>query len=656
MPISDHKIDEVRQASDIVEVVSDYVSLKKRGAGFTGLCPFHQEKTPSFHVTPSRGLFKCFGCGEGGDVFHFIQRIEALDFLESVRRLAERARIELDEQPADREAASERERLLAATRDAARVYFQSFLKAPEAQLARDYVAARGLSAASVKRFAVGYSAPGWADTLSVLGEKGHTLETLEGAGLILPSKRGGYYDRFRNRLMFPIVSHVGKVIGFGARQLVDEPGQPKYLNSPETAIYAKGSVLYGLYHAKQAIRQQEEALLVEGYMDVISCSQHGVDHVVAASGTALTLQQVQLLGRYARTVVLLFDADRAGQAAARKSIDIVLQGGLTPMIVTLPEGEDPDSLLRTHGSEAFREMLRDRRQDFITYFVAADQASLERDDPTVRAAVQNTCLNHIARIDDPLVREAYVRKLGSLLGATDTMLFEVLSGIIRKQSNVAPMGRDASPTPPAHVPAPSGPSRSPTDRSRADDYRMPSEVPGEGMWASPVEERAQPLASEKLLLRLVLLGGMSMAEFVLGRVSLDVFTAGNLRAAMQIVLAQYEQGLFSEASFVQEAREKGLFPLYAEVMVPQHEASKNWEHLFKIPLRNAEDHPEHLAATAILRLQQERLRSMLADAYAEVAHGERLGDTERIQEGQERIVQLQAIRRTLTLSFIMDGG
>jgi DNA primase len=456
--------------------------------------------------------------------------------------------------------------------------------------------------------------------------------------------------------MFPIVSHVGKVIGFGARQLVDEPGQPKYLNSPETAIYAKGSVLYGLYHAKQAIRQQEEALLVEGYMDVIACSQHGVDHVVAASGTALTAQQVQLLGRYAKTVVLLFDADLAGQAAARKSIDIVLQGGLTPMIVTLPEGEDPDSLLRTHGSEAFREMLRDRRQDFITYFVAAEKASLERDDPTVRATVQNTCLNHIARIDEPLVREAYVRKLGSLLGATDTMLFEVLSGIIRKQSKVAPPARRPSPSPRTTAPPPLGQAGSREDRSMVDDYWMPSGPLDEAPWAPHVEETTQPLASEKLLLRLVLLGGMSMAEFVLGRVSLDVFTAGPLRSAMQIVLTQYEQGLFSETTFVQEARERGLFPLYAEVMVPQHEASKNWEHLFKIPLRNAEDNPEHLAATAILRLQQERLRTMLEDAYAEVARGERLGDTDRIQEGQERIVQLQAIRRTLTLSFVMDGG
>ncbi len=326
MRIPEETIEAIRAAIDIVEVVGEYVPLRRRGANWFGLCPFHEEKTPSFSVNPHLGIFKCFGCGRGGDVFAFIQQIEHVSFVEAVRMLAERAGIPLPD--GEEEADDPRPALYHALRFAARFYFEQLTQSEAGQVARAYLKQRGIHPEAVRRFGLGYAPNAWDALLKAATEAGIRSEVLEQAGLVLPRKeRGGYYDRFRHRLMFPIFSHTGRVVGFGGRLLEPDPEQPKYINTPETPVYHKGRILYGLYQARQALRTQEEAILVEGYTDVIALHQAGIEHVVATSGTALTPDQARLLARYVRRVVLLFDADAAGQQAALRSIELFLERG-----------------------------------------------------------------------------------------------------------------------------------------------------------------------------------------------------------------------------------------------------------------------------------------------------------------------------------------
>ncbi|NNF57450.1 MAG: DNA primase, partial [Rhodothermaceae bacterium] len=372
--IPDSTVDDVRAAVDLVDVVSDYVRLKKQGVRFVGLCPFHNEKTPSFSVDSRQDLFYCFGCKRGGDLFKFIEEIEGVGFLDSVRLLADRAGIEIAEEEGNSEEASEKEAMLGALRFAARFFFDQ-LKTPRGQRAIDYLGQRGFTKETVKTFGIGYAPDSWDTLLKAATAAQFKPEILEQVGLVKRREKGdGHYDVFRDRLMFPILSPVGKVLGFGGRIMPDtkkdgdfEPA--KYINTSETPVYHKSEVLYGLKQAKTAIRGEEEALLVEGYADVVSLFQAGIKHVVASSGTALTPQQVRLLGRYARTVVLLYDADNAGVNAALKGIETVLAGGLAVYAVTLPDGADPDSFVQRFGAEAFRTLLREERQDFVGFIV-----------------------------------------------------------------------------------------------------------------------------------------------------------------------------------------------------------------------------------------------------------------------------------------------
>ena len=375
---SDDVIAEVRAASDIVDVVSDYVRLKKKGANFFGLCPFHQEKTPSFSVNSELGSYKCFGCGAGGDVFRFVREMEGMSFPEAVRTLAEKAGVELPEAgDASRERADAMEAAYGALRFAARFYYERLTRSASGRQALAYVEGRGYSKEIVKEFGVGYAPDGWSHLLDEAKANHISVESLEQAGLVIPKKSGGgYYDRYRDRIMFPVFSHMGKVLGFGGRVLKESSGEqenpsPKYINSPETIVYDKRRVLYGLRQARQVIREREESVLVEGYTDVMSLHQAGVRNAVASCGTSLTREQVQLLSRYAQRIALVFDADGAGENAARRGIDLALAAGMSVYVVALPEGEDPDSVAQREGA-SLQEFMKANRVDFVRWMHDAD--------------------------------------------------------------------------------------------------------------------------------------------------------------------------------------------------------------------------------------------------------------------------------------------
>jgi DNA primase len=344
MRIPEDKIEEVRTASDIVDVISAYVRLKRRGKSYVGLCPFHKEKTPSFHVTPDKQMFYCFGCQEGGNVFSFLMKTEKVSFIEAVKTLANRAGIELPVYDAPQAGSTQNEQLFRANMIAARFYHRSLTETTEGEFAMQYLRNRGFTGETIKKFELGYAPRGWQSLINHAAEKGVETDYLEKAGLVSKRDDDSFYDRFRGRVLFPIFSTSGRIVAFAGRQLYEDDALAKYINTPETPIYQKGKLLYGLSMNRDDIRKQTYAILVEGYTDLISMYQSGIQNVVASSGTALTEDQIRLLARYAPTVVIVYDADSAGSTAALRGVELILERGLDVKIAQLPEGKIPTRL------------------------------------------------------------------------------------------------------------------------------------------------------------------------------------------------------------------------------------------------------------------------------------------------------------------------
>ena len=362
-----------------MDVVSDYVTLRRSGKNYMGLCPFHDEKTPSFSVNPERQIFHCFGCGKGGSVFTFLMEHENVTFVEAVHHIARRLHITIPETQGEREAGSEAESLARVTRFAARFFHDRLLNSGRDSVVRRYADRRGLSEETIKSFGLGYAPDSWNDLLSAAREKGIGADWLVKAGLAKTGEQRTY-DAFRKRLIFPIQAPSGRVVGFGGRALSDED-QPKYLNSPESPIYRKSQVLYGLYQARDALRRQGQALVVEGYMDLLGLHEQGIQGVVALCGTALTREQARLLARYGQQAYLVYDSDQAGVRATWRAIEPLVESGLWTRIVRLPEDYDPDSYVREHGPDGFMKLVEqaDSLADFMGYH-ANLQASGERDE------------------------------------------------------------------------------------------------------------------------------------------------------------------------------------------------------------------------------------------------------------------------------------
>ncbi len=433
-------VDDLRAQADIVRVVSGYVTLRKRGANYLACCPFHSEKTPSFNVHPGKQVFKCFGCGIGGDVFTFVMRLENVSFAEAVRIVAEVCGLPLPEaRPAKPTAhqegahheAEERERLLH-LHELARQFFQNQLAAPEHYAAREYLAQREVASSTIVALGLGYAPDRWDALLTFLRSHGASMTDLERSGLVTMRESGGYYDRFRGRIMFPIADSQGRVIAFGGRTLGD--GEPKYLNSPETPLYVKGKHMFGLHITKEAIRRSGFAILVEGYMDFLRLYQEGIHNVVATLGTALTEAQVRQLRRYLETpkVVVNFDSDRAGQAATRRSFELLLEHGFRVNVMQLPESKDPDEFVRTHGASAYRACLK-QSLPLVEYL--ADIAGQEHDlaRPAGRAQAVNAVLPYIAKLNDPIERDLAAERLADRLQLDTGMIRTALRQAARER-------------------------------------------------------------------------------------------------------------------------------------------------------------------------------------------------------------------------------
>lgn len=442
--IPEEIIDEVRRSNDVVEVLGQHLSLKKTGATYKALCPFHQEKTPSFVVTPSKQIWHCFGCGKGGNVISFLMEYDRVSFIEALRTLAKRANITLPSSGDYQEGAHD---LLYQANEFAAKFFQERLSSTTGSAAREYLTGRGISQDSIELFRLGYAPHSWEDLIKAAAGQGLSLQLLKEAGLIVPRDEGsGYYDRFRHRIIFPIFSLSGRVIGFGGRSLEQKP-QAKYLNSPETPIYHKGRGFYGFCQAKTPIQDSAKAILVEGNLDLIMPYQHGFRNILATSGTALTIDQARLLSRYARQVIICYDPDPAGQSATERAIPLLLEAGLDVRVALLPPGLDPDLTVRRQGALAFAGII-ESAVSFIEFRVMRARLASDLSQISERSALVNGLLNQLALVADPVKKRLYIKELAESAGLEESFILD----LARKKDGLKPSAQPSTAGPTVQKP------------------------------------------------------------------------------------------------------------------------------------------------------------------------------------------------------------
>jgi DNA primase len=593
--------EQIRSASDIVEVIGGYLPLKKAGGSFVALCPFHREKTPSFHVSPSKQAFHCFGCQKGGDVFRFVQEYENVTFLEAAKRLADRAgiRIEFDETPGQREDRALRDRLREMHEQIARRWQQSLANDAGGEVARAYLAKRGVAAEAVKQFRLGYAPEAWDDTVNWARGKGWDLALVEQAGLIVArdAEGGGgrrYYDRFRGRLMFPIADEQGRVIGFSGRILQADEKSAKYVNSPETPIFTKSRVLYGLDKTKRAVLDAGSVIICEGQLDLIACFSAGVQNVVAPQGTALTGDHLRILKRYAQEVVLCFDSDNAGQKAAARVLDDLLASGMSVRVITIPAPHDPDSYIKEHGAEAFRQLAREARDFFefyLDFLVHQNDVSTDRG----RLAVLDAMASALHKAGNEVLLDRYIQRTSMVLAAAGRVALS--SDAVRAEFRKRAAGATGRP----------GPRRT---------------EPGPDREAEPVSaSREPPQLTERWLLKLLFLED-DFAGWLGLHLDLDWIRHPGVREIVRRRLRMQREGSWaSPAALLGELEDPGLRGLASEAMSDSRTIPNPTQQLADLVtrLRNA-------------WIEQEIARMSIQVSLPELSDDERLPMLERLQE------------------------
>jgi DNA primase len=544
------KIDEVRSASDILDVIGQFVKLKKRGKNYVGLCPFHQEKTPSFNVSPEKQMYHCFGCGVGGNVFTFVMEYEKVSFAEAVRSLAEKAGITLPMQTEEAEAElSEQEQLYEVCKMAGRFYYDCLTQTQEGKLALEYFHHRGFTDETIRTFGLGYSPNSWDALINYAKEKSISIDFLQKAGLVRKRDDGSWYDYFRGRAMFPIFSTTGRVVGFGARKLREDDPLGKYINSPETVIYNKSRILYGIYQSKDAIRENDSAILVEGYADLISVFQAGVNNIVASSGTALTQEQIQLIGRYTKNTTIVYDADSAGSKAALRGVDLVLENDLDVKVAQLPAGEDPDSFVKKNGGETFAKLIS-QAVSFVDFIARAYEEQGQFDSPEGKTKAVRAIVQTIAKMRDELKRNFYIQQVAQQYKLYESTLHRELEKILGEQRR---WSRSESFAPREIFPS-----------------KLSIELAQESTESVPTAERD--------LLHAMLEGGTGLVKFVFEHLKLENFTHPDVRSLASTLLEKMEEGVeIDPASFLDEVEGESQRRLVAGVLMSKYQLSKGWD-------------------------------------------------------------------------------
>lgn len=618
--IPEEIVERVKSEANIVDVVSDYVRLRRAGKNWIGLCPFHDDQKPSFNVEPVRGIYKCFACGKGGNVFTFLMEKNGWTFPETVRNLATSLGIEIPEDAGDRREFSERERLLAAVRDAAAFYYKT-LRSDSGLIAQAYFRKRGFSDEVMKEFGLGYALDEWDALLKRLTTQGYSPEELDKAGLVIRREGGsGYYDRFRGRSIFPIFGATGRILGFGARRMTEDDSQPKYINSPETAVYQKARVLYGLFQAKDTIRRTGRALFVEGYADVISLHDAGVKSAIATSGTAMSREHAELIARYCSRVVLIFDSDRAGAAATERGIDVLLRQGLDVSVLRLPDGDDPDTFVRRYGGKELEKRIDDSIS-FLEFRARALKAAGDFDSPDRSADAVRSIVSTVALIPDALKRELHLQKIAADYHISEALLSREVERALgsRRQRTLPitappPVRSDDAVTstrPPAA--AVNSPTEAQSTGSQAIEHDVPppTEAPHDvaaptthPVLRKPVTRNELPSA-EVALLAVLVQGDPQLLEHVFTRIDPDDFGHPLTRDLIALILGHYvNQRSFTIDDLVMEEMTPELRDLVTMLAVERESISTEWTR-FDPELTNP--NPWRIARDCLIRIEQEKI-------------------------------------------------
>ena len=565
MRIPEHTIEEVRSSASIVDIISTYVQLRKRGKNFIGLCPFHQEKTPSFTVSDEKQIFHCFGCHVGGNVYKFLMEYKSISFIESVQEIAESVGINLnikDEEVSS--AQSELEIYYEINVLAARFFSDNLLKSQTGEIARDYLVKRKIKPQTQKIFGLGYAPNGWDNFLSHATEKQIDLEAAKLIGLIDSKDNGKYYDKYRGRIMFPIFSPNGRVTAFGGRVFQGEENVAKYLNSPESSIYLKRKSLYGLYHCKDDIRKLNKAIMVEGYMDLIALYQHGVKNVVASSGTSLTDDQVRLLSRYTKNIVVIFDADEAGKKAAMRSIEILLKQDFDVNVLSLPAGEDPDSFINEFGKDHFDEVLNTAK-NFLEFQTSQYEAEGMFENPATEAEAIRELVKSAAFVNDELKRNLLLKSISRKFNLREKLLETELNKFLEQNKRA----------------------------NRPKVYAKPKN--GKPSSKIITEESKRLIILEKELIELLFEGNEEIIGNIFDTILPEDFTNKGLGALAKVVHDEYLKGHYETAALIEKIEDEKLKNYVLTFTLGDHQISTTWDKMSssgkvaKDPLKYTQD-------------------------------------------------------------------
>jgi DNA primase len=609
-------IDRIMEAIDIVEVVGEFVQLKKRGANYVGLSPFANERTPSFTVSPAKGIFKDFSSGKGGSAVTFLMELEKFSYPEALKWLAKKYGIEVEETveaSENKEEENHRESLMIVSAYAAKFFHESLLETDEGKnIGLSYFKERGFSNDTIKKFELGYSPDQWEAFTGKALQEGYLQEFLVESGLSVKRENGTLYDRYRGRVMFPIHGFTGRVIAFGGRTLKTDKNVPKYVNSPESEIYHKSNVLYGLYFAKKAIRDEDNCYLVEGYADVLSVHQAGIENVVASSGTSLTVEQIRLIGRFTKNITILYDGDAAGIKASLRGLDMILEEGLNVKVVLFPDGHDPDSYVRNVGTNAFKAYIDKNRKDFILYKtdILLKEAGT---DPIKRADVIREVVESIAKIPDSIKASVFIKDCSHLLQIDERALLSELN-----KMRMAKSKKDAQ--------------QQISKQAETVDPASAEELLSE---KSVKEDSSQ----EKEIIRLLLLYGNKMIDwdgiantyigpFMIAELGDVEFEHLPSKKFTELYSKEVENGVLPEDQFFIHYPDKEIVDLTVTLLATKYTLSENWYEMHKILVPDEQVNMKATILGAIFHLKKHKVGKILDNLRTELQKVEGEADTE----------------------------
>lgn len=602
--------------------MSDYVSLKRKGQNLWACCPFHDEKTPSFSISPAKGIYKCFGCGKAGDAISFVEEHDGLNYIEAIRYLAQKYGIEVvEEEQNDAQIQQQNDRdSLFIVLNFAKDYFRETLKKSEEgqSIGLSYFRERGFTEKTIEKFELGYSLDQWDALTQTALKSSYSEDILEKGGLLVRKDDGKKYDRFRGRVIFPIHNVTGKVIAFGARTLKKD-GKPKYLNSPETEVYHKSKILYGLFQAKQAIRQQDNCYLVEGYTDVISLHQSDIENVVASSGTSLTDDQIRLINRFTDNITVLFDGDTAGLKAALRGVDMILEAGLNVRVVVFPAGEDPDSYSRKLGTSEFKSYLKENSRDLIT-FKAGLYAEEAVKDPIKKAESIKEIVSSITKIPDPVKRAIYIKETSSLLDIDESVLLAEMNKLLINQKRKKGKERE----------------------EEATSNALLNDLIEETTEVKSLDHNKIVRIQERESIRLLINYGFNdieeeykLHDYLFEQLEDIEFATPVYREILEIFKKELAEGRVVDSHFFINNCSTEIKNEVVDLLTERHEVSPNWNDKFQIFVPHEYDILENVVFTNVLRLKFRVVQKLITDNLAKMKEA-------REEEEQDHFFKIHA--------------